>query len=59
MWYSCPAENITDVPDSKCDTILEMALKSAGISVLRYRLSAGLEYQVEFPWNFSFYQSLD
>ncbi len=33
-------------------TISKMALKSAGTSVLRNQFSAGLEYQLEFPWNF-------
>ncbi len=33
-------------------TISKMALKNAGTLVLRNRFSAGLKYQLEFPWNF-------
>ena len=41
------------------DTNSKMAFYSAATSMLRYRLSTGLENQLEFPWNFySFYQNL-
>ena len=36
-------------PRSEIATISKMALDSGGSSVLRNRLSAGLEYQLEFP----------